>query len=153
MKITIDNPIQKINKKLCEKKQKKIRTVISCIYDGTKQSPTPIGFSWAETLATKFKGKYNQTILLHGETLKYGLQSDVYKDNFGTPNPFESFLHRLSSKYAVKIVICDLCLNNDGFNQTQLLPFIKPITFSIDFIAQSQANKHAVIVYDAQIKT
>lgn len=132
---------------------KKIKTVISCIYDGTESSPTPIGFNWAQTLATKFKGKYHITVLLHGENLKYGLKSSVYQENYGTPNPFESLLTTFYLQYKIKIVICEMCLTNDGFNNSQLLPFVKPIPFSIDYIATQQAEKCAVIIYDAQLST
>lgn len=131
----------------------KIKTIISCIYDGTDQSPTPIGFSWAQTLATKFKGKYSQTVLIHGENLKYGLKSSVYKQLYGTDNPFEELLTKFNKKYKIKIVICELCLTNAGFNNSQLLSFIKPIPFSIDFIIESQVKKHAVVIYDAQLQT
>jgi len=129
-------------------KNKKIKTIISCIYDGT---PMPIGFSWVNTLAIKFKCKYKLTILLHGECLKYGLKSDIYQSYYGIPNPYATFLQQLVEKYKIKIVICELCLKNDGFNNTQLLPFIKPIPFSIDFIAESQAKKQAIVIYDAQL--
>jgi hypothetical protein len=130
---------------------KRIRTVISCIHDGTTESPEPIGFSWANTLATMFKGKYKLTVLLHGECLKYGLTNDVYQNSYGSPNPFANLLQQFSTQYHIKIVICNLCLTNDGFNASQLLSFVKPIAFSIDFIAESQAKKHAVIVYDAKL--
>jgi hypothetical protein len=127
---------------------KKIRTVISCIYDGT---PMPIGFSWANTLATQFRKKYKQTILLHGECLKYGLNQEAYNSHFATPNPFAELLQTFSEQYRIKIVICKLCLDNDGFNVDELLPFVKPIAFSVDFIAESQVKRNAIVVYDAQL--
>jgi intracellular sulfur oxidation DsrE/DsrF family protein len=130
------------------KDSKKIKTIISCIYDG---SPIPIGFSWANTLATRYECKYKQTVLLHGECLKYGLNSDVYQSIYGTPNPSATLLQQFVEQYKIKVVICELCLNNEGFNNSQLLPFIKPVPFSIDFIAESQAKEHAVVIYDAQL--
>ncbi len=130
--------------------RKKIRTIISCFYDG---EPVPIGFSWSKTLATQFKGRYNQTILLHGDCLKYGLRSSAYRAKFGTENPFECYLYELFKCYKIRIVICQLCLEADGFKLSDLLPFVKPIAFSVDFIAQSQAKKGAVIIYDAKLST
>lgn len=129
---------------------KKIHTIISCFYD--KGSDTmPIGFSWANTLVTDFTKSYKVTILLHGENLQYGLKSSVYESLFGTPNPYEKFLADLYCKHDVKIVICQLCLTQKGYNDSQLLDFVKPIAFSIDYLAKHQANKKAVIVYDAQL--
>src|SRR5438094_563425 len=108
-------------------KKKRTTIVISCIYDKSSSSSLPIGFSWANTLVTQFKDKYKVIVLLHGECLKYGLKSEVYKQHFGTPNPFAKFLAELKSQ----IVICNLCLHEKGFNSKQLLPFVKPIPFSI----------------------
>jgi hypothetical protein len=127
-----------------------IRTIISCIHDGTTQSPIPVGFSWTETLASEFKGKYKLTILLHGECLKYGLKNEVYQKSFSVPNPFAKLLEKFH-KHGIEIVICNLCLNNDGFDKTQLLYFVKPIAFSIDYIATEQAKNGSVVVYDAKL--
>ena len=127
----------------------KIRTLISCFNDGTAQSPTPVGFDWANTLATTFKGKYKQTILLHGDCLKYGLVDSAYQPSFGGPNPFSVLLKQLYD-YGVKIVICNLCLTNDGFTKSQLLSFVEPIAFSVDYIA-THAKKGVVVIYDAKL--
>lgn len=130
---------------------KKIHTIISCFYD-KGSDVMPIGFSWANTLVTEFSKSYKVTILLHGENLQYGLKSSVYESIFGTPNPYETFLKKLYCQHNVKIVICQLCLTQKGYNDSQLLEFIQPIAFSIDYLAKHQANKKAVIVYDAQLK-
>lgn len=127
--------------------KEKIRTVISCFNDG---HPVPLGFSWSKTLAEKFGCRYKQTILLHGECLKYGLRSSAYRAKFGIDNPFEDFLAQLI-RSKVRIVICKLCLDADGFKVEELLRFVEPISFSVDFIAQSQARKGAVVIYDAKL--
>ena len=130
--------------------KEKIKTIISCFQDG---KPTPLGFSWSKTLAEKFYCKYQQTILLHGDCLKYGLTNSVYQAKFGSENPFAAFLCDLYRNDKVRIVICQLCLNSDGFAVSQLLPFIRPISFSVDYIAGSQAKKGAVIIYDSKLAT
>lgn len=124
--------------------------VISCFYDSLNEDSLPTGFSWAKTLATTYKNKYKITILLHGENIKYGLKSSVYENNFGVPNPYESFLYELKNKNKVNIVICHLCLENDGYTKKNVLEFIKLIDFSIDYIAQSQL-KGKFVIYDAQL--
>jgi hypothetical protein len=128
--------------------KEKIKTVISCFQDG---DPTPLGFSWSKTLAENFPCKYRQTILLHGDCLKYGLNNSAYQARFGVENPFASFLYDLYRNDKVRIVICQLCLNADGFAVSQLLPFIQPIAFSVDYIAESQAKRGAVIIYDSKL--
>ena len=127
----------------------KTRIVISCFYGSPNPSSLPVGFSWAQILSDQYKKKYKITILLHGECIKFGLNSNTYQSKYGTPNPYADLLENLA-KNKVKIVICDLCLHNDGFNDNQLLEFVKPIPFSIDFIAQSQLRGH-LVVYDAQL--
>lgn len=127
------------------------RVVLSAIYTGTTSNPLPMAFSWCQTLASMYPGMYNQTLLLHGETLYYGLKNNVYQEKYGIANPFEEYLKNLVETYNVKIVICNLCLTNRGFNRKQLLPFIRPVPFSISYIIQTQIKKGAIVIYDAQI--
>ena len=52
------------------------------------------------------------------------------------------------SQHKVKIVICLLCLTQQGLSPCQLLSFVKPIPFSVDYLAEAQLDGQAVI-YDA----
>jgi intracellular sulfur oxidation DsrE/DsrF family protein len=131
--------------------RKKTNLIISCFYNSPKPPTLPVGFEWALILSSQYKKKYNVTILLHGECIPYGLNNKTYKMKYGVPNPFADFLEKLFVKYKVIIVICHLCLKNDGYNNDQLLKFVLPIPFSINFIAQSQLRGDLVI-YDAQNK-
>jgi intracellular sulfur oxidation DsrE/DsrF family protein len=137
-----------ITKKSCKKKT---NLLISCFYNSPNPSTLPIGFDWTQIISTEYEKKYNVTILLHGECIPHGLNNKTYEKKFGVPNPFADFLEKLFVKNKVVIVICHLCLANDGYNDDQLLKFILPIPFSINFIAQSQLKGYLVI-YDAQIK-
>ena len=126
----------------------KLKVLISCFYDAKKKNELPVGFSWAETLLQLFKEKYEITILLHGDDLKYGLRSSVYKKQFKKSNPYKKFLKNLH-KNGVKIVICEFCLNQEGYNNEQLIDFVKPIKFSVDYIAEAE-SKGKIVIYDAQ---
>ena len=130
-------------------KMKKQSIIISCFYN-SGNSDVPIGFDWASVLLQQYSKKYKVTILLHGQNIPFGLQNEVYKKTYGLDNPYIHYFSNLVQKYALKIVICDLCLKNDGFNNKQLLPFIRPIPFSIAYIAESE-KKGKIIIYDAQL--
>lgn len=132
---------------MCE--HKKTKLVISCFYDAASTDQLPVGFSWIEILLEQYSSKYKVTILLHGNCLKFGLRCKPYFEKYHTNNPYADFLKKMH-KLGAKIVICDLCLHRDGFSNEQLLKFVKPIPFSIDFIAQSQL-KGALVVYDATL--
>jgi len=120
------------------------RLVISCFYNSKNPSELPVGFKWAKDLVQKFPCKYKITLLLHGENLIYGLK--------GHDPPLISEFFRYIIKKGVKIVICELCLKQQGYNNCQLLPFVKPIAFSVDYIAQVQIKiPRSVVVYDAQL--
>ena len=128
--------------------KKKTDLIISCFYDSFSTA-LPVGFDWAQTLNQQFGEKYNVTILLHGENIKYGLSNAAYFETYGVDNPWASFL-LAAMAHKVKVVICLLGLTKDGFTISQLLIGIKPVQFSIDFIAQSQL-KGKLVIYDAQI--
>lgn len=125
----------------------KTKLVISCFYDSINS--IPLGFSWTDTILKLFKNKYKITILLHGETLKYGLRSSIYKKKYGKSNPYKIFLKKMV-KEGIRIVICEYCLKKDGYNNIQLLKIIKPIKFSVDYIAQAQL-KGKIVIYDANL--
>lgn len=122
--------------------------VISCFYN-SGNSNVPVGFDWASVLLQQFKN-YSVTVLLHGQNIPFGLKNSVYQAKYGLNNPYSGYLLNLVKKYGLKIVICDLCLKNDGFDNKDLLSFVKPIPFSIDYIARS-AKKGKTIIYDAQL--
>ena len=131
----------------------KQKLVISCFYNAIPPNPEniPVGFNWANILSTTFKKKYKVTILLHGDNITYGLTNEVYQNSFGTPNPYSAYLEQLH-KQCVRVKICQLCLSNSGFNDCQLMPFVKPVKFSIDYIAE-QSKKGKTIIWDAQLDT
>lgn len=145
--LTDKREIKKQDKRV-PKKQEKQNLIISCFYNSAN-SNLPIGFDWAQTLLENYK-TYNVTILLHGQNIPYGLNNKVYKKTYNLDNPYICFFQTLVEKYSLKIVICNLCLNKDGFNDSQLLPFIKPIPFSISYIAESEKCGKTVI-YDAKL--
>lgn len=130
-----------------------VRAIISCfnsVASGSSVNSLPVGFNWSQILITMYSNKYKVTALLHGDCLKYGLKEDVYFTTYGEANPYAGFLHSLYKK-GVKIVLCHLCLTQDGFNDSDLLPFIKPISFSIDYILRKQTKPKHFVVYDAQL--
>jgi intracellular sulfur oxidation DsrE/DsrF family protein len=90
-------------------------------------------------------------ILLHGECLKYGLKSKVYRKTYGCrANPFAPFLLELRRKQ-VQIRICNLCLMQDGFDEQDLLEFVVPVPFSIDYLLQEE-DRGAKVVYDSTLE-
>jgi len=116
---------------------------MSCFDDGTP----PVSFKWTEILVTLFKKRqYQITMVLHGECLKYSLRSSKYP---GGSNPYKTMLKSLSKKYCVNIVVCNLCLTENDYSSEDVLPFIKPIPFSIDYIIQSQVQDNAKVIYDS----
>jgi hypothetical protein len=134
----------------------KSHALISCFYDNLStdifKNDLPIGFSWIATLSNEpYKDKYKLTMLLHGECLKYGLNSESYQSVYGTDNPYGRFLKNIHER-GVKIIICKLCLIKDGFSVNDLIHYIRPIPFSIDYILQYQRKCDHAVVYDAQIK-
>lgn len=129
----------------------KTKLVISCFYNSLSPPPDlPVGFNWTQVLVQDYSQIYDVTILIHGENIPYSLNDVAYQAKYGTPNPFADFLTEMKNKYKVKIVVCHLCLTNDGFTDSELLSFIQPVPFSINFIAQSQLRGDLVI-YDAQL--
>lgn len=134
------------NRNICNRKT---RLVISCFYGSSNPSILPVGFDWAQILSTQYRSRYDITILLHGECIRYGLNNETYQMKYGTVNPFANFLEEMHNKNHVTIVICYLCLTKDGFNRDQLLKVVTPIPFSIDYIAQSQLEGK-IVIYDAK---
>jgi len=115
---------------------KKIPLVISCYYDKPNDKPLPIGFSWAKILTTLYPNKYNLTLLLHGQCIPYGLDKES--------NPYKKLLTELVNKHNVTIIICDYCLHLLGYSNQELLSFVKPIPFSVNYLASVPAR----IIYD-----
>ena len=127
------------------------KLVISCFYNALPPGPNniPVGFNWANILSTSFKKKYRVTILLHGDNITYGLTDEVYQTSFGTSNQYSAYLEQLHQQ-GVKIKICQLCLTNAGFNDSELMSIVKPVKFSIDYIAE-ESKKGNTIIWDAQL--
>lgn len=105
------------------------------------------GFLMAKILsAPPYESKYNLFILLHKGCLKYGLTNSAYQERYGEPNPYASFLTDMNQK-CVKIKICQLCITNLGFKDSELLPFVKPVAYMEDYIIQFQIKKDHAILY------
>lgn len=135
-----------VNEKQEKQKQK---IIISCFYNAGN-SDLPVGFGWAETLLKQFINQYKVTILLHGQNIPFGLNNKVYQQTYNLNNPYISFFETLVKKYHLKIKICELCLTKDGFNNKQVLPYVKPVPFSVDYIIRSQ-QRGKIIIYDAKL--
>ncbi|AYV83936.1 MAG: hypothetical protein Hyperionvirus14_25 [Hyperionvirus sp.] len=117
--------------------------VMSCYEDGAP----PVSFKWTDILVTRFGERdYEITMVLHGGCLKYALRSSKYP---GGTNPYKEMLKVLAKKYCVKIVVCHLCLVENGYKSEDVLPFVKEIPFSIEYIIQAQVEENAKVVYDA----
>ncbi len=109
--------------------------VISCT---SINGNIPKALQWADVLVRDYPGKYDITIVLHGEALKLGL----------TNNPHQTIMAGLA-KQGVKFRICQLCLNEQSpeikkdkkYAESTLLDFVKPVPFSVDYIAKRANNK------------
>lgn len=121
--------------------------LISCYSDTISPPTMPVGFNWTNILSTTepYMNMYYVTLLLHGATLKYGLNNSTYFSTYGTNNPFLTFLTSLMANFRVSVKICELCLTKDGFNDNQIIPGIIPVNFSISYIIQSTAQGYIII--------
>lgn len=126
-----------------------LELIISSFYAGADPNKMPLGFVWTYDLLNHFPGKYDITVMLHGETLKYGMKPDAYRRLFSENNPWKSTLRDLSEK-GVKIVACELCIRQNGYPTESYLDFVKLVPFSVDYFASRQ-TKGAIVVYDAQL--
>lgn len=122
-----------------------IKILISCVYDADWPE-IPTGFNIAETIK-KF-GNYKIKILLHGNCLKYALDDKQYNKTYNTNNPFKEFLLTLFEKKHVSIKVCEKCLKDDGFNNSDLLKFVKPVKYSMDYIIKQEKYKNYQILWD-----
>ena len=117
----------------------------------TAGEPEPLGFKWIQVLSERFSSSQKEYILLlHGSCLYFGLQNSAYEARFNTTNPQLTFLQNLHSA-GVQIRICELCLQNEGFQNSDLLPFVQPVAFSIDYLINEQIENDAVVIYDSPI--
>jgi hypothetical protein len=121
------------------------------------------------TAGTRKEKKQKLVALLHGQCLKYGLRNSVYRKKFGTNNPYKSLFKSWVSnatgatdvntgggKYKVKIKICNLCLQQNGYSLDDILPEIKPVPFSISYLIEQQQlstinhpRGKAIVIYDS----
>jgi len=89
-------------------------------------------------------------LLLHGANLPFGLSDAYYRaTHHNAPNPFQGLLQSFVSR-GVLVKICELCLVDAHFNNTELLPFVTPVPFSIDYIIEEQFAG-AAVVYDSPV--
>src|SRR5207245_2360287 len=126
--------------------------IISCYNDGqflANSLQSPVGFSWISDLLKLDQKKEQELIaLLHGGCLKYGLRNKIYKKHFGTNNPFKKLLKSWTEQN-VTIKICQLCLTKDGFTLADLLKFVEPVPFSIQYLIVEQEQENAIVIYDS----
>ena len=124
----------------------KRQVIISCYEDGVP----PVGFNWANTLVTQFpSSEYTLTCLLHGYCLSYALNDAAYNEFFGTINPQLSLLQTLNETYGVTMKVCELCLTENGYNNSQLASFMVPVPYSIQYLIQSQLTCNSIVIYDS----
>lgn len=71
---------------------------------------------------------------MHGDCIKYSLENSKY----------EKLLKKLHRK-GVHFRVCGYCLDKDGYNIKNVIHFIKPIKFSVDYIAKYQSRCIPVI--------
>jgi intracellular sulfur oxidation DsrE/DsrF family protein len=137
-----------------------IPMLISCFYDNSSTTPptqshVPVGFDWCKVLLNLFENKYKITLLLHGTNIKYGLNDKKYNSLYTNGNPFANMLQKFNSA-GVTIKICEYCLVNEGLANKDLLSFVEPVTFAVDYIAEYQLTQNestfkAIVIYDATI--
>lgn len=112
------------------------RDVILSAFNGG--TPLPLAFQWMDILATNFtKPTRRYVLLLHGDTLLFGLSG----------SSFSAFLTGLHDR-GVHVRICLLCLRLSGHDVSELLPFVVPVAFSVDYMA-TEAAAGAVVIYDS----
>ena len=121
--------------------------IISCYQTGVPQPP---GFSWANTLVTLFPSQvYTLTLLIHGVCIPNAFTDTAYEALYESgPNPSSGLLQTLNSTYGVSVKLCQLCLTNDGYSNSDLLPFVETVPFSIKYIIDNQIACNAIVVYD-----
>jgi intracellular sulfur oxidation DsrE/DsrF family protein len=109
---------------LCKKSTGKQKVIMSALSAGT-DTAEPIGFKWIRVLAEKFASPQKEYhLLLHGACLYYGLNDNAYRRKFNTNNPQLAYLTNLHNM-GVQIRICELCLQDEGFSNADLLPFVQ----------------------------
>ena len=82
--------------------------------------------------------------------MPFGLSDAYYRaTHHNAPNPFQGLLQSFVSR-GVLVKICELCLVDAHFNNTELLPFVTPVPFSIDYIIEEQFAG-AAVVYDSPV--
>ncbi len=126
------------------------RTVVFSAYqDVAVQGSVPPGFGWCQIMVDSFNNISSPRafeLLLHGFTLKYGLNGASYNKEFKMPNPQEGALMALHGK-GVRILICEYCLRQHNYTRQDLLPFVTPVPFSVDYIID-RGERGAQIIYD-----
>lgn len=132
-----------------KRKKKKTHLVISCYNNAFNPIELPTGFTWTQDFVMLYPNKYRLTMLLHGGCLYYGLKSDVFEAKFGFPNPFVGFLTQIHFDHHVTIKICQFCVTNDEFTDADLLDFVEPVPFGVNYLVQ-QELRGAIIIYDAR---
>jgi len=103
--------------------------LLSCFNDSTNDE-LPVALDWAKTLLNLFPNKYRITVLLHGECIKYSLKKN---------NRRKKIIKKLHND-GVRFRVCKYCLENDGFSIDDVIRFIKPIKFSVDYIVKCQSR-------------
>lgn len=125
------------------------RVIMSAYQANPTPGSLPVAFNWMNILSANFTSSQRAyVLLLHGACLSYGLKSRP-----GLVNPFESFLTSLHSR-GVSIKICHLCMDQNGFLVTELMSFVEPVAFSVDYLIQQQeVYPEAIVLYDSPVPT
>ena len=125
--------------------------IISCFNDSDDPGVTlPTSFNWLNLLTTEFAtNRYYLSGLLHGTCLDYGLNDAAYGINHGgNPNPWAGNLATLVAA-GVSLYICEKCLTDNGYDNSQLLPNITPVPFSVQYLIDQQLTRSSMVIYDA----
>lgn len=125
--------------------------ILSCFNDSSSPRVIePTSFKWAYILTNKFpSNQYSLVMLLHGTCLDYGLDNAAFGiKHGGLPNPWFGALSYLNSQ-GVKVKICELCLTEAGYNNSQLLSFVVPVPFSVHYLISQQLSQSSIVIYDA----
>jgi intracellular sulfur oxidation DsrE/DsrF family protein len=126
------------------------RTVLFSAYqDAVVAGGVPPAFGWCKIMVDSFNNISDPRgfeLLLHGFTLKYGLNVAAYDKQFRTPNPQLGALQALHDK-GVKIFICDYCLRQNNYTSADLISFVTPVPFSVAYMIE-RGERGAQVIYD-----
>ena len=117
--------------------------VISCFNQNANPADPPAQMTVALNLISPqfVSPGWTLQLLLHGTALVYALQSQFFPT---PPNPFIAQLEQLNAA-GVQILACNYCLDQDGYNISECLPFINPVPYAPQYMIQQQLAGNAIL--------